>query len=98
MIEEEKWIPIPNYEGYYEISNKGKVRSLDRTIMDRRGQKRNMRGRILVPFTDHEETYVNLMRDGLSEFVTIKNLAAQAVSKYGDYSDDETQTVVVESS
>ena len=32
----EIWKPIPNYEGLYEISNMGKVRSLDRTLIHHR--------------------------------------------------------------
>jgi len=28
----ELWLPIPNYEGLYEVSNYGRVRSLDREI------------------------------------------------------------------
>lgn len=30
--EEEKWRPITGYEGIYEVSNHGRVRSLDRTV------------------------------------------------------------------
>lgn len=30
------WRPIPGYEGYYEVSNRGLVRSLDRTIAGHR--------------------------------------------------------------
>lgn len=30
---EEIWEPIPEYEGYYEVSNTGKVRSVTRTII-----------------------------------------------------------------
>ena len=28
----EEWLPVPGYEGYYEVSNFGQVRSLDRVI------------------------------------------------------------------
>lgn len=39
----ETWRPVVGYEGYYEVSNLGRVRSLDR--VDRSGKKR--RGRVL---------------------------------------------------
>jgi hypothetical protein len=29
---QEVWKPIPNYEGYYEISNLGRVKSLERKL------------------------------------------------------------------
>lgn len=32
MEESEKWVPIPGYEGSYEVSDLGRVRSLDRII------------------------------------------------------------------
>lgn len=41
----EIWKDINNFEGYYQISNLGRVRSLDRVI---NGQKFN--GKIIVPF------------------------------------------------
>jgi len=31
-IKNEIWLPIPNFEGYYEASNMGRIKSLDRTI------------------------------------------------------------------
>lgn len=27
---QERWLPIPGYEGYYEVSDYGRVRSVDR--------------------------------------------------------------------
>ena len=30
MITEEKWIDVKGYDGIYQISNKGKVKSIDR--------------------------------------------------------------------
>jgi hypothetical protein len=34
---EEIWKEIPGYEGYYEVSNHGQVRSLDRMIKNKKG-------------------------------------------------------------
>ena len=39
MVEEkEVWVPVEDYEGIYEVSSKGKIRSIDR--IDRKGRFR----------------------------------------------------------
>lgn len=44
----EKWLPVVGYEGLYEVSNEGRVRSLDRIVVDKNGTRtRRLRGRIL---------------------------------------------------
>ena len=40
----EIWKHIPNYEGYYQASNLGMVRSLDRTVITSNGQKKFYKG------------------------------------------------------
>lgn len=42
----EVWIPIKGYEGSYEVSNKGRIRSVDRIIKDRWGY-RATKGKVL---------------------------------------------------
>ena len=37
-MEEEIWKPIKDFEGYYEVSNIGRVRSLDREIYNSLGK------------------------------------------------------------
>lgn len=46
MHEQEIWLPIAGFEGYYEVSNMGRVRSLDREICNGKGT-RLRKGRIL---------------------------------------------------
>lgn len=41
------WADIPKYEGVYQVSNKGKVRSLDRKIVHKTGATHLMKGRVL---------------------------------------------------
>lgn len=46
---EEIWKPVKDFEGYYEVSNLGRVRSVDRVVMDKvRTCERLLKGRILV--------------------------------------------------
>lgn len=45
----ERWLPIPGYEGIYEASNKGFVRSLDRHQVNSQGVLRRLKGRTLRP-------------------------------------------------
>jgi hypothetical protein len=45
MKKNEIWIPIPDYEGLYEISNQGNIRSLDRSMTDSMGRLRKFQGR-----------------------------------------------------
>ncbi|MGC5027075.1 NUMOD4 motif-containing HNH endonuclease [Tsukamurella sp. DT100] len=40
----EVWLPVVGYEGYYEVSTEGRVRSVDRVIVTRDGTSRRQRG------------------------------------------------------
>ena len=56
-----QWLAIPGYEGSYEVSNDGQVRSLDRT--NARGV--SLRGQVIsTPLNDEGYPKVNLNRDG----------------------------------
>lgn len=44
---QEQWKPVPGWEGYYEVSDTGKVRSLPRTITRKDGVEMKVRGREL---------------------------------------------------
>ena len=43
----ERWKPVTGYEGIYEVSNHGRVRSVDRTITCSDGRVRRHKGNIL---------------------------------------------------
>lgn len=38
----EQWLPVKNFEEYYEVSDKGNVRSLDREVNCSRGDKKRL--------------------------------------------------------
>lgn len=46
----ERWLPVVGFEGYYEVSDQGRVRSLDRVVF-RLGGEMKLRGRVLSPST-----------------------------------------------
>lgn len=45
----EKWLPIPGYEGRYEVSNCGRVKSLTRTYENKNGNRHTVLSKILRP-------------------------------------------------
>ena len=45
--EVEIWKDIPEYEGYYQASNLGRIRSLDRTVLTINGQERFYKGGVM---------------------------------------------------
>lgn len=47
-IDNEKWKPVVGYEGFYEVSNLGRIRSLDRSFIDRDGHERHYKGKIMA--------------------------------------------------
>lgn len=44
----ERWLSVPGWEGFYEVSDLGRVRSVDREVVGKRGLVR-FRGRVLKP-------------------------------------------------
>lgn len=55
----EEWRPIPGYEGLYEASDHGRIRSLDRTIT-RNGRPSRLQGRVLTPVGDGKYGYLRV--------------------------------------
>ena len=47
------WKPVPGYEGCYEISDLGEVKSLQRTVVRRRSGPRTYREKILAQDVNH---------------------------------------------
>lgn len=43
----EEWKAIEGYEGYYEVSSSGRVKSLERTVKRSDGQVRKLNSRII---------------------------------------------------
>lgn len=81
---QEIWRPIAGYEGLYEVSSLGRVRSLDRRVevpCTRWGgtMLRPIRGRILKPFTDCNEYFtLTLCHTGKRWAASVHRLVADA--------------------
>lgn len=74
----EFWRQVVGYEGLYEVSNFGKVRSLDRYVKHPRGDLR-LKGRILKQQIDHNGyLFVSLSKNGKVKMFRIHRLVAQA--------------------
>ena len=74
-IYNERWKPILGYEGMYEISDHGRVKSLDR--FDGRG--RWIKGRIMTPTVNKSGYYhVDLCKDGKRTCSKVHRLVARA--------------------
>jgi len=49
----EVWNDIKGYEGLYQVSDMGRVKSLERTITKKNGRNQSIQERILKPSTEH---------------------------------------------
>jgi hypothetical protein len=49
MVFMETWLPVAGFEDLYEISNRGRARSLDRIVVTKAGVRKVHRGRLLCP-------------------------------------------------
>lgn len=71
----EIWKPIKGYEGFYEVSNLGRVRSLDRVIEYSNGRRIFTKGKILKPILNyHGYLTVNLKRNSTIKVCQIHRL------------------------
>ena len=76
----EKWLPVRGFEGFYEVSDLGRVRSLDRWVRTSRGEgRRKVKGRILRPGTHHwGYAQVNLSAGGRTRMRPVHRLVMEA--------------------
>lgn len=78
--DEEEWRPVPGYEGFYEVSSMGRVRSLDRTIRNSLGRLRHYKGRLIkAPINPGNGYYsVLLYREGHEKMHSVHRLVLRA--------------------
>lgn len=64
LVGTEQWLSVVGWEGYYEVSDRGRVRSVDRVITDVTGKAKRLRGKVLVLSTSKRGyVFTNLSRD-----------------------------------
>lgn len=92
MDEREIWRPVVGWEGLYEVSNLGNIRSLDRTIKTQRGTTKytkKIKGSTLTPQKDKYGYSVVHMRDSYNRrnrLLKMHRIVAEAfVSNHNNY-------------
>ena len=75
----EYWCDVNGYEGIYQVSNLGRVRSLDREIKRKNGKKLLIKGQPLkVHLNRRGYLRINLRKDGKDTNHTVHRLVAKA--------------------
>lgn len=71
----EVWKDIPNYEGYYQASNLGRIRSIDRTLTRSDDRKVRITGKILTPYNEgHDYLMIDLYKDNIRQKCRVHRL------------------------
>lgn len=79
MSDIEEWRPIRGYEGYYEVSNLGRVRSLPREIVRTTGAVERRAGRVMKQHTAGKGyLFISLRRHGIKEQRYAHRVVAEA--------------------
>lgn len=74
-----EWKDVVGYEGYYQVSNAGEVRSMDRSIVKSNGVVQNRSGRILPQrLKDDGYLTVRLSRESVRREYSVHSLVAHA--------------------
>ncbi len=53
----ELWLPVKGYEGIYDVSNLGNVKSLSRSFINKRGRRKTIPEHIRIPSINHRGYY-----------------------------------------
>ena len=76
---QEIWKDIVGFEGLYQISDKGNVRSLDRIIKLYNGGQYKRKGKTLQPLLSKDKYYqIHLLKNGVAKTIKIHRLVATA--------------------
>lgn len=75
----EVWKPIKGFDGFYEVSNLGRVKALERVVVDSNGNARIYKERLKAFKLNHEGGYlqVQLWQNGCPSLVSVHRLVAE---------------------
>ena len=100
---DENWKPIPGYEDYYEVSDLGRVRSLDRVVPHPRLKSQFVKGRILkqkilsnkntISDTPMIDLQVSLSKDGKQHYHNVRRLVYSAFIEPLSYQHDSLYVI-----
>ena len=75
----EEWRPVVGWEGLYEVSDQGRVRSSDRTVHCKNGRTQRYKGRVLKPRKSRDgHLRVYLCREGKPRNKSVHRLVLEA--------------------
>jgi hypothetical protein len=78
-MEDEVWKDIEGYEGFYQVSDKGRIKSLDRIVISGYGKPHRLKGKILKAQTHHcGYLEITLHKDGKKNTHKVHRLVAEA--------------------
>ena len=76
-MEKEIWKDIPQYEGYYQVSNLGRVRGLDRVVSGRWGTH-SLKGKVMRLSSDGRYLIITLRKLNKKRMFSVHSLVAMA--------------------
>ncbi|MGA9651922.1 NUMOD4 motif-containing HNH endonuclease [Pedobacter sp.] len=76
--EQERYVPVAGYEGFYEVSTHGNIRSVDRTVIRNDGTPHFCKGRVLINkfFTGYAR--VCLSKNNIHQDVIVHRIVCSA--------------------
>lgn len=75
----EKWLPVVGYEGFYEVSDHGRIRSIDRVVTGTDGVDKRVPGKMKSTYI-HKTGYLNvrLTKHGVGKQAKVHRLVLEA--------------------
>lgn len=73
----EEWRDIPGYEGFYQASSEGRVRSVDRVLVRSNGRSHTVRGKVLRPGISSRYSMVVLRNEDGVNGKTVHSIVAE---------------------
>jgi hypothetical protein len=75
----EKWVPVKGYEGFYEVSSEGRIKSVPHRVKSRGGKYRVSPGRVLK-ISLHRDGYIKaaLCKRGIIKTFQVHRIVAEA--------------------